>query len=51
MEENKITRNDIVRREAIALIEFVERVSKEGATPEELAILPAVAGILTNLPV
>ncbi|GGD04869.1 hypothetical protein [Enterococcus wangshanyuanii] len=32
-----------------ALLEFVERASKEGATREEISVLPDVARVLINI--
>ena len=34
-----------------ALLEFVIRATKEGATPEEVEVLPKVAQVLLSIPI
>ena len=42
----ELTQDEIVESGEKSLLEFVERVSKGNATPEEVAALPDVAKIL-----
>lgn len=51
MNEKELSGSDVRKRTAVALAEFVERVTKEGATPEELEVLPSVARILIEIPI
>ncbi len=51
MEENKLKGSEVRERTVIAILEFIERVTKEGATPEELEVLPSVARILVEIPI
>ncbi|MGX7388982.1 hypothetical protein [Carnobacterium divergens] len=41
--------NSISERLETSLIGFVERASKETATPEEVAVLPSVADVLSRI--
>lgn len=49
MEEKELKGSEVRKRTAVALLEFVERVTKESATPEELQALPSVARILVGI--
>lgn len=51
MDENKLRGSEMRERMAAALLEFVERVTKGGATPEELEALPGVARVLSEIPI
>lgn len=51
MDENKLRGSKVRERTAAALLQFIERVTKEGATPEELQVLPSVARILIGIPI
>lgn len=46
MENNTLTMDEVIERGEKSLLEFVERVSKGNATPEEVEALPGVAKIL-----
>ena len=43
-----MTRPEAAERMVDALVEFVERAAKAGATPEEVKALPEAAHVLSN---
>ena len=45
----RLTKGELADRLAVALTEFVERVAKGGATPEEVQALPGIARVLADL--
>ena len=47
----KITKEDVSLRVAIALLSFLERATEKNATPDEIRIIPDVARVLLDYPI
>ena len=46
-----MTKEDVSTRVTTALLDFLERVTKECATPEEIKVIPDVARVLLDYPI